>query len=845
MTRSFHSPFASSLVALLFFVAVSPWSVPRAGALPPALIGYDPSAQIRFVTSAQADAKRQELISFIWTNGLPTNTLPAVTTNIDAAVFSGDLAGLNSVLVATVDRLDANVSGFDFHSIAYLIHPRLTNANSARLVIAHQGHQGGLIDGVGDTANRLLQSGFTVLAMQMPLVGWNTDNSFVLPGGATVTTRYGTAGHDSMFLKLVPPVLPGGAVFRFFLEPVVQGINYFLSTTPAADDVSMYGLSGGGWSTHMAPAVDTRIKQSFPVAGAYPLYLAPYASGFPDTEQIYDPLYRETDANTNGVLDTAAGVASWLEIFALGGYGPGRRQTQILNLYDTCCFGTDAFTTYTNFVSTVVSNLGQGEWRFYSDTSHKSHSVSSAARELVILPALSVATSFEAESAVVAPPALLTPGTDTITNNNAYENYTLWTEDSGSSLIVNRADTISAAAAPHLRFTNLTAGCSYQVSVAVAYSPQNISSGFTWSYSYTSATDSVSGAALSFGNGDLVVGTPNASYSGTILTYRLANAIADNSGTIDLYLGNLSTTAGLSGGIDYLTLVPLFPPALGTITVPNASFELPIVSGDGSNNGSPVSGWTHVAAGIVNSGSAQFTSTDGLPGTLPGTADGQQFCGTGTGSGPGFGLAGKVYRGIGLSYATNTIYTLTVAAGKRKDLVLPASGTIELRAASATGRLLGSLDVITGARSGTAFNAENSGLPPSNAFADFSFSVSTEDSPLILGSEVFLVFQSPAGGQIAWDNVRLNAVPKPALRINALQRATNGALTLTWVSQPGRVYAVQASLNLTGWTNVAANVPGGAGNSTSQVIPAGSNPDPAMHNWYFVRVRDDGPAPGP
>ena len=365
--------------------------VRSAAALPPILEGYDPSGQIRFRTPAEADAKRQELIRYIWPNGLPTSTLPAATTNLGAEVFSGDLKDLKGELAASVDRLDANVSGMDFHSIAYLLHPKTTNANTTRLVIAHQGHQGRLVDGVGDAINRLLQSGFTVLAMQMPLVGWNTWHTIALPDGGgmvTITNRV-CPGHTEIFSKLTP-ILTNGGCFRFFLEPVVQGINYFQHTTPAATDVSMFGLSGGGWTTHMAPAVDSRIKQSFPVAGAYPGYIQQFLPpGSPDTEQTYEPLYLEiAQYNPNGIPDTAVGVASKLEIFALGGYGPGRRQIQILNLYDSCCFYGPYFITYTNFVSTVVRKLGQGQWDFYSDTTHMQHLISSNVLENVIMPAL-------------------------------------------------------------------------------------------------------------------------------------------------------------------------------------------------------------------------------------------------------------------------------------------------------------------------------------------------------------------------------------------------------------------------------------------------------------------------
>ena len=367
-------------------------------ALHPDLVGYDPSGHVRFASPAEADAKRLELIAWVWPDGVPTGTFPVVTEDIGAAVFSGHLDGLDGSLAARVDRLDADVAPYDFGAILYLVHPLAQNDNNQRMVLLGSGHRGTspFAYGVNDLASRLLTEGFSVMMTDMPLVGFNTDNTIVLPdGGGTVTISNtggsGTSAHREMFSKLTPPVLREGEIYRFFLEPFVQGINHFLATTPEAGDVSFAGLSGGGWSAHMIAAVDTRIRQSFPVAGAYPLYARPYGGGSDDTEQTYAPLYREIDGpDADAIPDTAAGVASWLEIFALGGYGSGRRQIQILNLYDTCCFFGDSFETYDDFVSGVVDTLGQGDWDFHSDATHVGHIISDDVRENVILPVLGV-----------------------------------------------------------------------------------------------------------------------------------------------------------------------------------------------------------------------------------------------------------------------------------------------------------------------------------------------------------------------------------------------------------------------------------------------------------------------
>lgn len=383
-------------VAILFALVgqLQTWAaMPEEETLPAALQNYDPSKLIRFNTLDQAEKKREQLIRWIWSGGLPVDVQPTVDRDIDPAVFEKHLSGLDAQLASGVDRLNASVSPYDYHQLMYFISPKVRTTNSRRLVILNSGHRanGAFQYGVDQTANRLLRDGFHVLMTDMPLVGFNSDNSVILPGAneEILFDARGTSGHNQMFAKLCPPVLPDGEVFRFFLEPFIQGVNYFRKTVSDAGDVSFVGLSGGGWAGHMIAAVDVRIQTSFPVAGSLPLYLRPYSPGSRgDAEQMYEPLFKEVDADGDGIPETAAGVASWLEIYALGGLGPGRKQVQVLNFYDSCCFSTNVYLTYTAFLSELVRDLGEGEWTIHSDRSHRAHMISTQVLSEVIIPQL-------------------------------------------------------------------------------------------------------------------------------------------------------------------------------------------------------------------------------------------------------------------------------------------------------------------------------------------------------------------------------------------------------------------------------------------------------------------------
>jgi hypothetical protein len=129
----------------------------------------------------------------------------------------------------------------------------------------------------------------------------------------------------------------------------------------------MVGLSGGGWTTTLAAAIDTRIDKSFRVAGSYPIYLRSNSSrdwGRGDYEQTVPEIYN---------------TANYLELYILGSHGANRKQLQIINQYDSCCFAGTKWETYKDIVRKVVRELKAGEFDLFMDTTHMEHVVSDAA----------------------------------------------------------------------------------------------------------------------------------------------------------------------------------------------------------------------------------------------------------------------------------------------------------------------------------------------------------------------------------------------------------------------------------------------------------------------------------
>jgi PhoPQ-activated pathogenicity-related protein len=132
----------------------------------------------------------------------------------------------------------------------------------------------------------------------------------------------------------------------------------------------MCGISGGGWTTTITAAIDTRIDYSFPVAGSFPMYVRFNYSkkSYGDFEQDYPDLYRKVN---------------YLDLYLLGATGEGRKQVQVLNLKDPCCFDGLYSQHYEPFVKEAVKNIGTGFFNVVIDNENSEHSISEFSLEKI------------------------------------------------------------------------------------------------------------------------------------------------------------------------------------------------------------------------------------------------------------------------------------------------------------------------------------------------------------------------------------------------------------------------------------------------------------------------------
>ncbi len=298
------------------------------------------------VSPTNIDSARIILCKYVLGSNLLPNSIPnEITPIIDRNYI--DINGLHSIEQYKIELTHG------FISSGYIFHP--TNSIN-RLILYYQGHDGGFFLGKS-TIEYFLEKGYTVYAFSLPLLGMNNQP-------IVKTKKYGTiqftSNHD--YFKFLPNPL------SFFIAPVIVMINY--STKFKFENTSMVGISGGGWATTIASALDKRINFSFPVAGTYPnlvKFIRP-EHNYGDYEQTIPSFMENFD---------------YLDLYLMGSVGKKRVQIQILNLYDPCCFNGYEYQLYSEFLKSEIKKYKTGKFIFFSDSLNKSHSISLSALNVI------------------------------------------------------------------------------------------------------------------------------------------------------------------------------------------------------------------------------------------------------------------------------------------------------------------------------------------------------------------------------------------------------------------------------------------------------------------------------
>lgn len=301
--------------------------------------------------AAAAAERRRALIGLIWkADALPAD-LPA---RVEAGIADPTGGRLKSLGRAT--RLTIPME-LGFAAVVDYFEPKTATAAP---VLYNHGHIGNhLADDALAVIDALLADGHPVAAFTMP------GRSPNLAPPSPPTARSGKVplafDHASLAYLETPEFSP----LKLFVQPLVATVNWLKDGPdgPHADEIDAVGFSGGGWTVTVAAAVDPRIVKSFPVAGSLPLYLMAATPNLRlgDWEQLHPGLLAR---------------ANFLEMYALGGAGAGRRQVQILNQFD-CCFRGVGARDYAPVVAETAARLG-GSYDLLL-TPDKSHAVGAEA----------------------------------------------------------------------------------------------------------------------------------------------------------------------------------------------------------------------------------------------------------------------------------------------------------------------------------------------------------------------------------------------------------------------------------------------------------------------------------
>ncbi len=325
--------------------------------------------QLRLASRTEAERVRADLIFRVFgTTELPSLAPSRLTSDV-ADPFESTDTTLISVERAELDLPGGTTTPF------WVVVPE---APSGRLVLVHQGHWHTLKEGKLDAvAHAALAEGAIVVGLTMPLYGEST--------GPDLT-------HDDLIAHF-PADLPGHGL-QVFLQPVISAIDH-VQANHTIDTIAMVGISGGGWTTVLAAAVDPRITHSISVAGSLPLFQREGAD-WGDREQ-HDPSIYE--------------VAGYPDLHTLGALEDGRHQRLVLHRYDTCCFAGTGYRDWEPAVQRALSDLSGGSFEVFLDESIRGHEVSDFALAAAVRPVLAQQSVRYFDESLPAYGVLTTSGT--------------------------------------------------------------------------------------------------------------------------------------------------------------------------------------------------------------------------------------------------------------------------------------------------------------------------------------------------------------------------------------------------------------------------------------------------
>ena len=302
----------------------------------------DVNSLIRINNENDITEKRQKLIHYLWgSNELPKRMPDKIENNFKDSRYS-NLKNLKQINRLTIDM------EHQMKSIIYFFEP---NEKNGKLVIYHEGHGGDWIREI-DTIKHFLGKGYCVLGIAMPLLAFNENPVIDFPEFGKIKLEF----HNQLHLLETDEFHP----LKFYFEPIAVALNYIIDEFNI-ERTYLVGLSGGGWTTIIYPALDERISHGYSIAGANPIFLRLDETDYYDYEHTVPEFYR---------------IANYEEFYVMSSFGEKRKLVQIFNKWDTCCFSNDLYKIYEADIKKKLTSLGKGTFENYFDDTYRGHKIS-------------------------------------------------------------------------------------------------------------------------------------------------------------------------------------------------------------------------------------------------------------------------------------------------------------------------------------------------------------------------------------------------------------------------------------------------------------------------------------
>jgi hypothetical protein len=332
---------------------------------------------IDLANPAAIATRRAALINLGWgvSNGVIPVNLPSVVTGITNPWPA--LTGVSRVDQYTwTPATHATVDTINISNLYWPITP------NGRMVMINMGHQGYCDWSRFHTAyntqsvvQTLLNAGFAVYTMNMPACTASGDVNYQLNTHYTMWSSW------------------GDTAMQYFLDPMIQATNYW-QRHGTFKEFNCIGLSGGGFTCLYVATYDPRITLSVHTAGSF--------AGIPllgcNDNNTGDPDGRNADVMN---------LVTTLDQYVMSSYEANmtRRQIQVLNVGDDCCYGPTQWTScesnsyggmnwyqYTAYYLSITQAAKPGfpgmNYMLVPDYTSTSHQISAWNLANVIMPAL-------------------------------------------------------------------------------------------------------------------------------------------------------------------------------------------------------------------------------------------------------------------------------------------------------------------------------------------------------------------------------------------------------------------------------------------------------------------------